>query len=509
MRIKLYLELADTLNDIFVYLSGLEKGTEVFLIFKNRPIWLAGEIDRDLFEKFMRRSKLKFVFVAADKRILSLFKRSGFRDVLPLSKLPRSIGTIKRLVWGSSSLAKMSSGVGPTSGQHLEISAKSRFVRLRKISRSALGFSLLILFIVAGSLFLSLPKAKITITLPVESLRVSAQLVLADSQKSRQAYPGAVTGRYLEITKKASQEFQATGRKNVGEKARGQATVFNGSGKNIGLVVGTILRDASGRSFKLTRDIMVEGAKVSEAGEIIYGHTNVEVVATDSGSAWNIGSARLFFPDLGSANRELIFAESELIGGGTEETIKIVSSEDIENASQVMLEKSKNEAVAELSWGLSRGEALLPALISAEATSINSNVNVGGQTESFKLNIQSRVWTVVPLDEDVDKFVASLVRGKIDVNQRLVNEPKDTLKYQIFDVPDQGVIVADVLVEGDVTVAIDESLLRENLIGLGVPEAREYLTGFGEIVSSQIEFWPFWVKKIPSNIRFIYLYIGS
>ena len=45
---------------------------------------------------------------------------------------------------------------------------------------------------------------------------------------------------------------------------------------------------------------------------------------------------------------------------------------------------------------------------------------------------------------------------------------------------------------------LEKKTLKSNLIGKDRIRAEEYLTGFIEIESVQVELWPFWVKKVPS-----------
>jgi len=510
MKFKLYLESNDTLNDILVYLSGL-KNAEIVLILSARPTWLMGDIDRSLFEKHIRRYKLKVLFVAADRETLSLLKASGLKNIVPLKKMPRGATVIKRSMAGISRSVENSAVFSKSKvrGANNAKSHPQSFWSLRKISKPVAGFAVLILIVIGGSLFLSLSRAKVTITLASESLRASTQLVLAAEDGIRQAPSGAIAGRYVEMLFQRSQEFQATGRKDLGGKARGQVTIFNGSDERINLVAGTSVQDSVGHIFKLANDVIIDKAKTTEDGEEILGHAGVEIVAAESGTAQNIGAAKLFFPQLSSVSKDLLFAESELIGGGTEETVDIVSSEDVENASQVMLDRFREEALVDFSLNLKIGEVLLPGLIISEATSINSNVNVGGQAESFKLNVQARSWTVIPSDQDIDKLAMSVITEKSKEGYALVENPKDTLRYQTLNTEDLGIIVANVLVDGTSAVKIDEEALKQNLIGKTSSEANEALSSLEEVISSRVELWPFWVRRVSSNLHFEYLYINS
>ena len=64
---------------------------------------------------------------------------------------------------------------------------------------------------------------------------------------------------------------------------------------------------------------------------------------------------------------------------------------------------------------------------------------------------------------------------------------------------EKGIARLNCKVKESVAWKIDLTKIKKDLAGKNEIEVRQYLSGQPEIESARIVFWPFWVKKIPSN----------
>src|SRR5690606_14375577 len=144
-----------------------------------------------------------------------------------------------------------------------------------------------------------------------------------------------------ELKKTETVEFEATGEKEVGDKATGRMTLRNGADSDpIRVPAGT--RFSSG-DYTFTSDsaVTVPGARVS-GGSIVAGEATVNVTAANIGADYNL-PARSYTTEASG-----ISARGSNMTGGSKRTIKVVSDGDVQAAQQRVAEQDQDGAKNEL-----------------------------------------------------------------------------------------------------------------------------------------------------------------
>jgi hypothetical protein len=121
---------------------------------------------------------------------------------------------------------------------------------------------------------------------------------------------------------------ETTGQKTIGDKAKGEITVYNKLGETQNIPKGSILIDTSGKKFELTTTISVPPSDSDlDKGVITLGQTKTAATAIDIGSEYNISTGlQLTFKDYPVSS--LIAKAGTDFTGGSKQQIRAVSIDD-------------------------------------------------------------------------------------------------------------------------------------------------------------------------------------
>ncbi|OHA08772.1 MAG: hypothetical protein A3A44_01880 [Candidatus Sungbacteria bacterium RIFCSPLOWO2_01_FULL_60_25] len=148
----------------------------------------------------------------------------------------------------------------------------------------------------------------------------------------------------------STQEYEASGKKFIKERARGSVAIANAySSSPQVLVANTRLQDSGGRIFRLVKAVTVPGATVAD-GKTVPSSVDAEVVADEVGERYNIGPAEFRIPGFrGTPKYDGFTAKSKApMSGGYEGEARIVSADDLKRASEDLTAKVVSGLEAEL-----------------------------------------------------------------------------------------------------------------------------------------------------------------
>lgn len=184
----------------------------------------------------------------------------------------------------------------------------------------------------------------VTITLKLETLtgNFSENISFTDKLADENVTEGKFYIEEKKIEDKTEVEFEATGKKNVGEKATGKLTVYHlfKSGKgNVTVAAGTKFTYNNKLVYVATEDTAISwGGKDSECknksddnigSEGCYIYKDINVRAAEPGAGYNIAATG---KDGWGANSTVVVVSSSAMAGGTDKEVTIVQQSDVEKA---------------------------------------------------------------------------------------------------------------------------------------------------------------------------------
>lgn len=383
-------------------------------------------------------------------------------------------------------------------------------LKLEHHHRVIIGFVLIGLLILGSVGFFVIPKAYVAIEVQSDLFNKQFTLVLADDLDVQTAGANVLTGRFVEITRENVSNFEATGEDNRGKKSEGKITIVNHTGSIQGLLVNTRFQNSGGLVFKIKSEVLVPPARAGTPGR-----ATVNAISDSGGTKYNVSSpSKLTIPGLGDIGIDLVYGEvNGVFQGGTDDITKIVSEEDLENAKS---ESAKNvfvAAEAELAEQLNRHEKLIPELIQNDIIDTTPSVSAGAKRDEFEIRVQSRSWTILIDDIDLQAAIANSAAFELPEGQRVT---ENTIKNAGIEVIESNFLNHRINLIVKLTGRVGPDINKEEIVtalaNTNIIAGNELLDGMEEITTSSIEMWPTFLTHIPllhNNIRVQVIYLGE
>jgi hypothetical protein len=365
-----------------------------------------------------------------------------------------------------------------------------------------IGGLIFTIFVAVFLVALLLPKANINLVVKAEKIshdfnfKVNKNIVSADANN--------IPGEILESTPEGTKKAQASGKKEVGTKASGKITVFNSYDSNVHSYPAGTKFTSGGKNFLANSSFSVPGATVV-GGEINPGQVTVTVTAEAIGEEYNLAPATYTI----SGAPAQISGSGAAMTGGSKKQVTVISQNDVDSTKNALIEELKNKALEELKGKVTQEQELLDKALGVEVLESKTTPAVGEEATEFETKIRLKVSAFIYKKADFEKLSNDNFSQEISGDKVLVSLDSAKLTKEVTNLDiASGIMEVSVSGEGLAGPKLDEKKLKANLAGMRKQEAEEYLSGFNEIDSVQIHFWPFWVKKIPALEKSIKIQIS-
>jgi hypothetical protein len=368
-----------------------------------------------------------------------------------------------------------------------------------RISRPLIaGAALLVVALIAAAGFFFYPSATIVVTLRQETLgpmtvsvSVDPNVVAANDQAVK--VPGLT--KAFPVT--ASDTFQATGQNVVDTAATGTATFTSiNTIQSVPVIAGTRITTPGGLAFTTQATVSVPKATVS-GSTITRGAADVAILAVTKGTAGNVaaGTITKLSSDL-SVFGVAVNNRVPTTGGAHTVTAKVQQS-DIDAAERSLLatlEANFQTALTEPA-AVPSGSSLFPesAQLGVATCSPDPAGLLNQEMDSFQLDCQA---TGTATMADVSGIVAMAerrARASVRTGYSLVASSLTTKVGAT--VTDGSALSVPVTVEAVQVPNLDSGVLRNEVLGKSLDEARTILSKYGDV---KISVSPDWASSLPS-----------
>ncbi len=375
----------------------------------------------------------------------------------------------------------------------------SNFLKNKKKIFMAVG---IICFVVLGFVFyFTLSKAEVFIKPKRENMQFQTELNIDKNVAFTELDNNRIPGQLFQVEKEGEREFQSTQEKELREKAKGTITIYNQySSAPQTLVKTTRLISEKDKLFRMTKTVVIPGAKVEE-GKIIPSSIDIEIEAAEPGEEYNIKPSSFTIPGFkGTAKYTGFYGTSaEQMSGGIIGKVKVVSESDIQGAKDILTVELKKEVEEELGDRIPSNLRMLEDAVLVEVLEASSSVEADKPADKFKIKIKV-TGKMLGFDEN---DAISLINKNLEANiaeNKVIAPNTIEISYAVTDINlEKGTAKLTCEVKEDITWEINLEEIRQELAGKNEIEIRQYLSSRLEIENARVVFWPFWVKKIPSE----------
>lgn len=391
-------------------------------------------------------------------------------------------------------------GIGntPQTILHRVLSKIKNLISKIKSGKVQLVIPLLVLILLSVA-YLTLPKAQVFIFVEPRVLEKDTQVVADPAIKTVDEANNKIPGQIIETTVSGSDKASATGKKAVGDSAKGSATFYNKTADSKTFSKGTTLTASRGLKFIIDSSVTIASQSAVEGG-INYGKVSVPVTATEAGADSNLPSGTEFSVAGFSSDQFSAKADGNF-SGGTSKEVTVVTDSDQQKLLATVAAALRTKAQADLQGKLnSQGKNLkiLPEALVEEITKKTFNKRVGDQASEFSLNLTIHYKGTAYSDGDLKSIVAKLVSTDIPADFELNLAQTETLA-DVSKLEKDGKLVFLARFNAKLMPKLDINKIKSAIKGKTPAGAADILKSYENVLGSEIKITP----SLPSPFQIL------
>lgn len=363
-----------------------------------------------------------------------------------------------------------------------------------------IGVGVLLLLIVLWYVgFFVLPKAKVVIKTDNLSVTADVDFTADTAVDSFDKEQGIVPATSKEVKKTDTEKAQATGKKDVGDKASGSATFSTTTNcvTPVGSLPSGVTITAGGFNF-VTQEAASFGISGVQGGKCVFSSGSTAVIAANPGDQYNL-SAR----DYAVSGYAGITAKGSDMSGGTSKTVTVVSQADIDTLKAKLVDKSKDSAKEELQKNFKEDDlfALGETFANGEPATTTSPA-VGAESSDVSVTTVTTYTMLGVKRADLRTLVEEVAKKQIDTSKQAISS--DGLDSAVFRLVDKGngkTQKLSVQTQVETGTRIDEDDLKKQIAGKKKGDARDLISKYPGVKDVTVNLSPFWVGKVPGKAK--------
>lgn len=354
----------------------------------------------------------------------------------------------------------------------------------------ALSFIFLTFFLLLIVVYFSIGEAQVTINPRSEIATIDFNVWIGERAPGDKS-ADFLSGQLIDAAVTKEKEYQPKEFVERLAKATGAVIISNEQTKDQTLVATTRLLTADNLLFRLKKTVAVPAG-----GEI-----TAEVEADFLGETGNIGPAQFTVPGLWPGVREKVkVASLTSMTGGVVKAGQLKQS-DLDAAREDLISELQKETFASLVEKRSISDV---GNLEKEVSEVKFSAAAGQEVSGFKVSAKLHAWGLVFNKESLLNLAKEKLKDqRAQGGWRLVDYDLSSFAYQLA-AWSQDKTAAQFKVQLAAKAAYDKEQIfvdKNSLKSLSAVAAKALLEKRPEIGQAEIELWPFWVSKIPKNVK--------
>ncbi|MEO5949902.1 MAG: hypothetical protein ABIQ04_00465 [Candidatus Saccharimonadales bacterium] len=360
-----------------------------------------------------------------------------------------------------------------------------------------IGGGILLIGFLIWAIFIA-PRATVLITARTTDSSVNSKVTF-DSTAKTDLTSNVIRSATQQIKKDDSIEFDATGKKDVGDTAKGNVKLSKLSPSATSIPAGSQLTSTAGLVFTTDTDTTIPPSTPCFPSFCAQSVT-VGVTAAASGTKYN-GATGALSGAPSSASASFVDASA----GGTDKVATIVTADDIQKATDALLQKNNDDMKTQLKTQFGAQSVVLDSSFMSSQTGATSTPAVNQELVAgagkAKLSA-SLTYTMVGIDKSEIKTYLDAYFNKqlTDQNsQRIYGDGLDKVTFTNVNAPTDGKPTANIVATAQVGPKIDDAVIKSTAMGKRYGEIQSAIEGIQGVNNVDVQFWPFWVTSAPND----------
>lgn len=349
----------------------------------------------------------------------------------------------------------------------------------------------IVIFFLGAILFL--PKAKVTVFIDLRVLERDSQVTADPSISQVDEANKIIPGKIVEVTVSDSTKDQATGKKQVGDLAKGKVILYNKTNSSKNFSQGTIMTGGGNLKFSLDTSVQIASQSSTTGADfatiIKPGKTDpVSAAAVTIGPEGNL-SAGTELSVAGFSQEQVVARVDTAFSGGVSKDVTVVTSDDQKKSLAKLTSDLRKKARDEIQGKLSGDQKILEEALSEEIIKKTFSKNVNDQAQEFNLTLTVRFKGTSFSEGDLKAMVAKLIETNVPEGFELDLSRTET-QADVSKLERGGKLVFLAKFRAKLMPKLDQSKLKKELVGKTPQEAAEKLKTNENVIGSNIAITP-------------------
>lgn len=355
------------------------------------------------------------------------------------------------------------------------------------------GLAILFVTIVLGligSYIYFVPRTRVVLTVDSEPLVRTIDVTASATASAGVSNSVVIPALEIAATAKKSESTPSSGKKDVGEKAAGEVTVYNKTASSINLPAGTVITHGRviGDDLRFTTNAAVTVPARSSNPLSVSGYdpgtVNVGITAESFGEDYNLASGDTF-PVGTRATSDFIAQNSAAFVGGTRRQTVVVTATDQKVLLDSLTTSLKDELKATLLAKLVSGQNIDDSSVIYNIVSKSFDHGVGEEAPNLALTLEMSSSVMAFSQNELKNAVYSKLLTYVPDGYQLFGNEQDV---ELNEAKASGkVLKISARGKGFIVPKVDLEEVKRNLLGKTLADSEKYLGSLSNISSHEIQ----------------------
>lgn len=345
-------------------------------------------------------------------------------------------------------------------------------------------------------LYTSITTATVTIYLTPKAVEKTEKIVFSPTT------PSDIAGKKIfvetvSVDRAGSISTNATGTKEVGEKAKGGITILSSLTKEQTIPEGTTVTSSNGLAFVLDNAVKI----ASSSGISDIKSVSASVTAKDIGKEHNLPSGTKF--SVGTFDRSSVEGKNDsAFGGGSKKEITVVAQKDVDKLIKDLPQNLEKDAQDEINKNVSDDKELLKNFFTTKLTKreLDKEVLEEAKTVTLKATVTYEGFSYKK--DDLRNLFSALLGGQ----DFAMTVDQSSFQYETVKALENknGEIEVDFKVSGGLIPKLNSDDIAKSVQGKSFDDAKNSVSGLPQVSDVEISLspsLPFLPKHIPSDTK--------
>lgn len=351
----------------------------------------------------------------------------------------------------------------------------------------------LLLVLLIGATLVFVPKAKVTIFMDMKILEKESQVIADPKVTEVNEDQKIIPGKVVDVTISDSARGLATGKKKIGDPAKGKVVIYNKTSSSKTFSQGIVMTTPNNLKFVLDTSVQVASQSSTVGADF---STIIKPGKSDSAGA----SAQAIGPEGNiSANVEMTvanFSADQVVArvdsaftGGVSKDVTVVTSDDQKKLLATLTSSLRSKAQGEIQGKLTGDQKILAEALQEEVVKKTYSKSINDQAQDFSLDLNVRFKGTSYSDTDLKRIVSKLVDTSVTQGYDLDLSKTET-QADVAKIESDGKLVFLAKFRAKLMPKLDLEKVKKEIIFKSPEQVAQQVRLIENVIGSNIELTP-------------------